>query len=80
MYTLKREVIVPRPRDEVFDLFKKPENLSVITPPSMKFRILTPGPIAMRFGALIDYTVRILGFENHWRTLIADYRPPEGSI
>jgi ligand-binding SRPBCC domain-containing protein len=77
MYTLQREITVPLSRDQVFDFFKRPENLSALTPPSMQFKILTPGPIEMSAGALIDYTVKIMGFENHWRTLIADYNPPE---
>jgi hypothetical protein len=43
----------------------------------MKFKILTPSPIEMKEGALIDYTVRILGLPIRWRTLITKYDPPD---
>jgi ligand-binding SRPBCC domain-containing protein len=67
---------VPRPREEVFAFFEKPENLAMITPPSIAFRIITPTPVIMQVGALIDYTVRIMGMRRHWRTYIAEYQPP----
>ena len=60
----------------VFDFFSKPENLSVITPPAMKFKILTPSPIDMKEGALIDYTVSIMFIPIRWRTLITKFSPP----
>ena len=58
----------------MFLSFSKPENLSIITPSKMKFKILTPSPIEMKEGALIDYTVNIFGFPIRWRTLITDYK------
>ena len=60
----------------VFDFFSKPKNLSVITPPAMKFKILTPSPIDMKEGALIDYTVSIMFIPIRWRTLITKFSPP----
>jgi ligand-binding SRPBCC domain-containing protein len=42
----------------------------------MDFHIITPSPIEMRCGALIDYTVRILGLRRRWTTLIAEFDPP----
>jgi ligand-binding SRPBCC domain-containing protein len=32
-YRLKREQWLPRPVDEVYSFFSRPENLQVITPP-----------------------------------------------
>ncbi len=75
-YTLKREQTIARPRAEVFSFFEKPENLAKITPPSMEFKILTPQPITMTSGALIDYTLRIFGIRQRWTTLILMYEPP----
>jgi ligand-binding SRPBCC domain-containing protein len=66
---------VPRPLGEVFDFFAKPENLELLTPPELGFTVLTPAPIAMRRGALIDYTIRIFAFRVRWRTMITEYEP-----
>jgi ligand-binding SRPBCC domain-containing protein len=77
VYTLKREQVVPRPLNEVFPFFADPRNLGRLTPPSLGFDILTPPPIEMREGALIDYTIGVLGIRMHWRTLISDYDPPQ---
>jgi ligand-binding SRPBCC domain-containing protein len=76
IYTLIRTQEVNKPLEEVFAFFERPENLARITPPSLGFEILTPGPIAMRTGTVIDYTVRPLGPRLHWRTLITEYIPP----
>ncbi len=76
IYTLKREQTVPRPLDYVFPFFADPRNLARLTPPSLGFVILTPPPIEMRQGALIDYTIGVVGIRMHWRTLISDYNPP----
>ena len=76
VYNLHREQVVPADRDDVFRFFEQPENLARITPPSMGFVILTPPPIVMKEGAVIDYTVRALGARMHWRTLISEYDPP----
>lgn len=74
--TFRTTLTITRPRDVVFAFFARPENLARITPPAMGFEILTPGPIAMRAGAIIDYTVQVMGVRTFWRTLIAEYDPP----
>ena len=76
LYTLRKKQKISKNISVVFDFFSKPENLSVITPPNMGFNILTPSPIEMKEGALIDYTVKILGFPIRWRTLITKYDSP----
>jgi ligand-binding SRPBCC domain-containing protein len=77
-YILERVQVVNKPLEEVFDFFSRPENLARITPSGMSFNILTPSPITMRTGTVIDYTIKILGFNVHWRTLISSYDPPHG--
>ena len=75
-YILRRKQVIPRSLEEVFVFFSHPENLTRITPADMGFSILTPLPIAMKSGALIDYTIRVLGVSLRWTTLITTYDPP----
>lgn len=80
VYELRREQHVPRPLEEVFEFFARPENLEAITPAQLRFQILTPSPIDMKVGTLIDYALRISGMPIHWRTLITSYDPPHSFI
>ena len=75
-YTLRTEQFVPAPLERVFEFFSRPEQLEQITPGHLHFSILTPSPIRMRVGALIDYRIRIRGVPQRWRTLISYYDPP----
>jgi ligand-binding SRPBCC domain-containing protein len=68
--------VVPRDRDRVFPFFEKAENLALITPRWLGFRVLTPSPVRMRKGAIIDYRIRLLGLPVRWRSLISRYEPP----
>jgi ligand-binding SRPBCC domain-containing protein len=76
VYTLHRRQWVPRVLSETFAFFERPRNLPEITPPWLAFAILTPEPIEMAPGLTIDYSVRVLGWRTHWRTLISEYDPP----
>ncbi len=76
MHTLIAETVINRPIAEVFDFFSKAENLDKITPPDMKMEILTPLPIIIRKGTLIDYKIKVNGIPFKWQTLISEWNPP----
>ena len=75
IHILEREQLVPRELPEVFDFFGRAHNLETITPPWLSFSVLTPEPIEMRPGALIDYRLRLHGLPLRWRTLIEEWQP-----
>ena len=77
IYTFKKEQFVPSDIDTVFEFFSRPENLEKITPKKMGFNIITPKPIEMKEGSIIDYTVKILGVPMRWRTIISSYKKNE---
>ncbi len=61
---------------EIFPFFADAANLEAITPPWVSFHTLTPSPIEMRVGALIDYQLKIHGIPVKWRTHIKAWEPP----
>ncbi len=75
-YVLEREITIPYALADAFAFFEDPRNLERITPPWMKFRILTAGPIEMRAGACIEYTIRVGLLPLRWKTRITKYEPP----
>ncbi|MGF1548115.1 MAG: hypothetical protein ACFCUG_12395 [Thiotrichales bacterium] len=76
LHALKREQRVERPLARVFPFFERPENLALITPPRLGFHLLTPSPVVMEQGRIIDYTIRVMGARLRWRSLISTYRAP----
>lgn len=76
VHEFKSELWLPRPPEEVFPFFGNAANLDAITPPWLGFRILTPLPIVMREGTLIDYRLRVHGLPLRWRTRITAWQPP----
>lgn len=69
------KIWLPCPLDEVFEFFSNAGNLQELTPPWVQFQILTPLPISMHAGRLIDYKIRIHGIPIRWRTEITHWEP-----
>lgn len=75
-FTLDAELFLPRPLEEVFAFFSDAANLEVITPEFLSFKILTPQPVALNAGALIDYRIGLHGIPMTWKTRITVWEPP----
>jgi len=70
------EIWLPKPPEEVFPFFGNAHNLEAITPPWLRFRILSEHPIVMGSGTLIDYRINLRGIPLRWRTRIEVWAPP----
>jgi ligand-binding SRPBCC domain-containing protein len=59
----------------VFGFFADAFNLEAITPSWLRFQVVTPGPIRMVPGALIEYRLRLHGVPIRWLTRIETWEP-----
>ncbi|NBV24454.1 MAG: CDP-paratose 2-epimerase [Proteobacteria bacterium] len=76
IHEFRTELWLPLPPAEVFPFFSDIGNLDAITPPWLHFHIVTPSPVVVTEGAMIDYRLRLHGFPLRWRTRINVWRPP----
>ena len=73
---LKKETLINENIINVFEFFSNAENLDLITPPHLGFKILTQLPIRMNIGTIIDYKIHLNGFPIRWKTEITKWEPP----
>ena len=79
-HVLRRHTLIRGTLEEVFPFFAAAENLEAITPPWLSFGILTPTPIEMRRGTLIQYRLQLMGVPMRWLTRISAWEPPHRFI
>ncbi len=73
---LEATQFLPHSRDRVFAFFADAFQLETITPPWLKFEVLTPRPIGIVDGTLIDYRLSLHGIPLKWRSRISVWEPP----
>ena len=76
IHEFQSELWLPVSPEELFRFFSDAANLDAITPPWLHFQTLTPPPIELKPGALIDYRLRVHGLPLRWRTRITVWEPP----
>lgn len=76
-WVLEAGMLLPRRPSDIFPFFADARNLEEITPPSLGFEIVTPPPIEMAAGCLIDYRLRIRGIRIKWKTEISAWEPSQ---
>lgn len=74
-YRLVRRQFIPRGVEETFAFFSDAMNLEAITPAFLEFKILTPAPIILRPGTVIDYRLKIVRVPVRWRSTIDTFEP-----
>ena len=77
IYTLETEQFVPISIEKAWEFFSSPENLCLMTPPHMNFRITSGQPEKMYVGQMISYTLSPFpGTKTNWVTEITVSEPP----
>jgi ligand-binding SRPBCC domain-containing protein len=72
---LRAETVVPASLEETFAFFADAANLERLTPPWLRFRIVTRMPLEMREGAVIDYRIVLRGIPIPWRSRVDVWEP-----
>jgi uncharacterized protein len=74
-HELLMEQWVPRPMDEVFAFFGDAQNLELLTPPHLRFKVLGSSTNPLQAGTLIDYKLQLHGIPFRWQSLIGEWHP-----
>ena len=76
VHVLAREQVVPRAPEDAFKFFADAFALARITPPWLDFQVITPAPLEMAEGTLIEYALRLRRVPIKWLTRIEVWEPP----
>jgi ligand-binding SRPBCC domain-containing protein len=76
IHILERHQRVEGPNEEVFAFYGDAINLELITPPWLGFEVITPRPIEMGPGTLLDYRLKLHRVPVRWQTRIEAWEPP----
>lgn len=76
VHLLERNQRIDLPIVAAFAFYGDAVNLERITPPWLEFEVLTPGPIEMGPGTLLDYRLKLHRVPVRWQTRIEEWEPP----
>ena len=76
VHTFSASLTLPLPVEQVFEFFADAQNLERLTPPFLKFHIVSPLPTEMRRGTRIRYRLRLHGIPIEWESEITAWEPP----
>jgi ligand-binding SRPBCC domain-containing protein len=75
VHRLQRRQRLDHPLEAVFDFFARASNLERLTPPWLRFELITPEPIEMRAGTEIDYRIHVHRVPVRWTSRIDEWEP-----
>ena len=76
-HVLERTQVVPGELAAVFDFFKNPGNLALLTPPWLNFKVREATDASVREGTRISYRIRWFGLPMRWVSTIEQYQEGE---
>lgn len=76
VHTFDSKIWLPEPIDKIFPFFADAHNLERITPPFLKFSVITAAPIVMARGTRIRYRLRLRGIPISWESEITAWESP----
>jgi len=79
VYSLRETQFLPISLEKAWDFFSRPDNLQIITPPNMGFKVKGHHKgESMYAGQIIEYTVKpVLGIPLYWMTEITHVKDLE---
>jgi ligand-binding SRPBCC domain-containing protein len=75
-FQLKAAQFLTYPPGQVFEFFTDAFRLQSLTPKWLHFSVVTPPPIRIAAGTLIDYRLKIHGLPLRWQSRISVWEPP----
>ena len=78
--TFHREQEIPAAPEEVFDFFADAQNLGLLTPSWMHFKMLAQSYPEIQVGTMFHYQLAWNGLPIRWTTRIEDWRPPASFV
>jgi uncharacterized protein (TIGR01777 family) len=79
-HELRQQTLIDAPLAEVRDFFSRAENLGLLTPPDVDFKITSSPVTEMRAGSTISYTIKLGKLPIRWRTEIESWDPEVGFV